>query len=64
MKTLTELAEEYKQTAENLKKKIDELKSRDPGTNPAAIHKTIDTYEQMYSEAIMNYHRLKNYYKK
>lgn len=64
MKTLTELAEEYKQTAENLKKKIDELKSRDPGKNPAAIHKTIDTYEQMYNEAIMNYHRLKNYYKK
>lgn len=64
MKTLEELAEEYKQTAENLRKKIDELKSRDPGTNPAVIHKTIDTYEQMYSETIMNYHRLKNYYKK
>ncbi|MBP3939480.1 MAG: hypothetical protein IK955_08720 [Clostridia bacterium] len=64
MKTLEELAEEYLETAESLKKKINELKRRDPGINPAAIHKTIDTYEQMYSEAIMNYHRLKNYYKK
>lgn len=64
MKTLEELAEEYLETAESLKGKINELKRRDPGTNPAAIHKTIDTYEQMYNEAIMNYHRLKNYYKK
>lgn len=64
MKTLEELAEEYLETAENLKKKINELKRRDPGTNPAAIHKTIDTYEQMYDEAIMNYNKLKNYYNK
>ncbi len=64
MKTLEELAEEYKQTAENLKKKIDELKQSNPGTNPAAIHRTIDVYEDMYRDAMINYHKLKNYYSK
>ena len=64
MKTLEELAEEYLETAENLKKKIEELKRRDPGTNPAAIHRTIDIYEDMYREAMMNYNQLKNYYNK
>ena len=64
MKTLEELAEEYRQTAEDLKKKIEELKQRDPGTNPAAIHRTIDVYEDMYREAMMTYHTLKDYYRK
>ena len=64
MKTLAELAEEYKQTAEELKKKIDELKRRDPGSNPAAIHRTIDIYEDMYRDAMISYHKLKNYYNK
>lgn len=64
MKTLEELAEEYRQTAESLKEKIAELKKRDSGTNPAAIHRTIDVYEDMYHEAILNYKTLKDYYKK
>ncbi len=64
MKTLEELAEEYRQTAEDLKKKIEELKQSDPGTNPAAIHRTIDVYEDMYRDAMMTYHILKDYYRK
>ncbi len=64
MKTLEELSLEYLETAEKLKKKIEELKQRDPGTNPAAIHRTIDVYEDMYRETMMNYHKLKNYYRK
>lgn len=63
MKALEELAEEYRQTAENLKKKIDELKQRDPGPNPAAIHRTIDVYEDMYRETMLNYKTLRDYYK-
>ena len=63
MKTLEELAEEYRQTAEDLKKKIDELKQSDPGTNPAAIHRTIDVYEDMYREVMHIYKTLRDYYK-
>jgi DNA-binding SARP family transcriptional activator len=64
MKTLEEMADEYLAAAEDLKKKINELKQRDPGTNPAAIHRTIDIYEDMYSDAMISYHKLKNYYNK
>lgn len=64
MKTLAELAEEYKQTAEKLKKKIEELKQREQGTNPAVINRTIDIYEDMYHEAMLNYKTLKDYYEK
>ena len=63
MKTLEELAEEYRQTAEDLKKKIEELKQRDPGTNPAVIHRTIDVYEDMYREVMHIYKTLRDYYK-
>ena len=63
MKTLEELAEEYRQTAEDLKKKIEELKQRDPGANPAAIHRTIDVYEDMYREVMHIYKTLRDYYK-
>ncbi len=63
MKTLEELAEEYRQTAEDLKKKIDELKQSDPGTNPAAIHRTIEVYEDMYREVMHIYKTLRDYYK-
>ncbi|MBP3446272.1 MAG: hypothetical protein J6K64_03245 [Clostridia bacterium] len=63
MKTLEELAEEYRQTAEDLKKKIDKLKQSDPGTNPAAIHRTIDVYEDMYREVMHIYKTLRDYYK-
>lgn len=63
MKTLEELAEEYRQTAEDLKKKIDELKQSEPGTNPAAIHRTIDVYEDMYREVMHFYKTLRDYYK-
>ena len=64
MKTLEEMADEYLETAEELKKKIKELKQRDPGTNPAAIHRTIDIYEDMFRETMQIYKTLKGYYRR
>lgn len=64
MKTLEEMADEYLATAKEIKKKTKELKQRDPGPNPAAIHSKIAMYEDMHSEIMQTYKTLKGYYKR
>ena len=63
MKTLSELADDYLAEAQRLKKEIDELEAADKD-NPAAVNHTIAVYQDMYSEQMLLYHKLKNYYKK
>lgn len=61
MKTLAELAEEYKSQADHLKVKLNEIPEN---TDDYKLkHKRVVLWD-MYDEAMENYYRLKNYYKK
>lgn len=57
MKTLSELAEDYKKEAERLKAKIEKLKNI-----PDYPTKNLKIYEEMYLEVMKIYYELRNYY--
>lgn len=61
MKSLAELAEEYRQQAENLKIKIQQIPE---DTEDYALRRKRCIYVDMHNEAMTNYHWLKNYYGK
>lgn len=61
MKSLAELAEEYLQQAEELKIKIDRIPKE---TEDYALRHKRYIYVDMYNEAMTNYHRLRDYYRK
>lgn len=61
MKSLAELAEEYLQQAEELKIKINKIPE---DTEDYALRHKRYIYVDMYNEAMTNYHRLRDYYRK
>lgn len=61
MKTLAELAEEYKSQADHIKFQIDAIPENTDDYN--LKHKRAVLWD-MWSEAMENYYELKNYYKK
>lgn len=61
MKSLAELAEEYKAQADHIKAKIDAIPSNTDDYN--LKHKRALLVD-MYNEALSTYYRLKDYYKK
>lgn len=61
MKTLAELAEEYLSQANHLKAKLNEIPEN---TDDYKLKHKRTVFEDMYNEAMSNYNRLKNYYKK
>ena len=61
MKSLADLAEEYKAQADHLKSKLEKLPKI---TDDYKLKYKRAVFEDMYNEAMSNYIRLKNYYEK
>ena len=61
MKTLAELAEEYLAQADHLKSKLEMLPKI---TDDYKLKYKRTMYEDMYNEAMSNYYKLRDYYKK
>lgn len=61
MKTLAELAEEYLAQADYLKSKLEKLPKI---TDDYKLKYKRTMYEDMYNEAMSNYYKLRDYYKK
>lgn len=61
MKTLAELAEDYKAQADCIKTQIDAMPEH---TDDYKLKRKRAVLWDMYDEAMENYYRLKNYYKK
>ena len=61
MKSLAELAEEYLAQADHLKSKLEKLPKI---TDDYKIKYKRTMYEDMYNEAMSNYYKLRDYYKK
>ena len=61
MKTLSELAEEYLAQADHLKSKLEKLPKI---TDDYKLKYKRTMYEDMYNEAMSNYYKLRDYYKK
>lgn len=61
MKTLSELAEEYLAQADHLKSKLEKFPKI---TDDYKLKYKRTMYEDMYNEAMSNYYKLRDYYKK
>lgn len=61
MKTLSELAEEYLAQADYLKSKLEKLPKI---TDDYKLKYKRAVFEDMYNEAMSNYYKLRDYYKK
>lgn len=61
METLAELAEEYLAQADHLKSKLEMLPKI---TDDYKLKYKRTMYEDMYNEAMSNYYKLRDYYKK
>lgn len=61
MKSLDELAEEYLAQADHLKSKLEKLPKI---TDDYKLKYKRTMYEDMYNEAMSNYYKLRDYYKK
>lgn len=61
MKTLSELAEEYKSQADHIKSQIDAIPEN---TDDYDLKRKRAVLWDMWSEAMENYYKLRNYYSK
>ncbi len=61
MKTLVELAEDYKAQADHIKSQIDAIPEK---TDDYVLKRKRAVLWDMWSEAMENYYKLKNYYSK